>query len=151
MDDSCRDQTVPVKGGYVRSRGVRPVPHARASKQIHRIPNTVLGQITVKESREDHDDSPGYAATEPGGDGITLDREERSMNFADLDVRYLGSRARWHKSSCRDRNHFMVLIGKDPPRPSPNAAADKNKACKADSRTCYQARKTKPDPASEKD
>ncbi len=73
------------------------------------------------------------------------------MNFADLDVRYLGSRSRWYKSSCRDRNHFIVLIGKDLPRPSPNAAADKNKACKADSRTCYQACKTKRDPESEKD
>ena len=73
------------------------------------------------------------------------------MNFADLDVRYLGSRARWHKSSCRDRDHFMVLIGKDLPRPSPYAAADKNKARKADSRTCYQARKAKRDPEGEQD
>ena len=65
------------------------------------------------------------------------------MNFADLDVRYLGSRARGHKSSCRDRDHFMVLIGKELPRPSAYAAADKYKACKANSRTCYQARKAK--------
>ena len=73
------------------------------------------------------------------------------MNFADLDVRYLGSRAGWHKSSCRDRDHFMVLIGKDLPRPSPYTTADKNKARKADSRTCYQARKTKRDPEGEED
>ena len=73
------------------------------------------------------------------------------MNFADLDVRYLGSRARWHKSSCRDRDHFMVLIGKDLPRPSSYAAKDKNKARKANSRTCYQARKTKRDPEGEED
>jgi hypothetical protein len=59
------------------------------------------------------------------------------MNVADLDVRYLGSRARWHKSSCQDRDGFMVLIGKNLPRPSPYAAADKNKARKADSCTCY--------------
>src|SRR6202035_1468377 len=106
MDDRCCNQTAPVKGGDVCSRGVRPVPHTRAAKQIHRIPNTVLGQITVEKSRNDHDDSPGYAATEPGGDGITLDRKECSMNFVDLDVRYLGSRPRWHKSSCRDWDHF---------------------------------------------
>ena len=45
----------------------------------------------------------------------------------------------------------MVLLGKDLPRPSPYAAADKNKARKADSRTCYQARKTKRDPEGEED
>ena len=45
----------------------------------------------------------------------------------------------------------MVLIGKDLPRPSPYAAADKNKARKADSRTCYQSRKTKRDPEGEED
>ena len=73
------------------------------------------------------------------------------MNFADLDVRYFGSRARWHKSSWRDRDHFMVLIGKDLPRPSAYATADKNKARKADSRTCYQARKTERDPEGKKD
>ena len=71
------------------------------------------------------------------------------MNFADLDVCYLGSGARWRKSSCRDRYHFMVLIGKDLPRPSPYAAADKNNARKADSGTCYQARKAKRDPERE--
>src|SRR6266700_2609111 len=124
MDNRCCDQAVPVKGGDVCSRGVRPVPHTRASKQIHRIPNTVLGQITVEEGRENHDDSPGYAATEPGRNRITLNRQERSMDFADLDVRYLGSPARWHKSSFRDRGHFMVLIGKDLPRPSAYTAAD---------------------------
>jgi hypothetical protein len=73
------------------------------------------------------------------------------MNVADLDVRYLGSRARWQKSSCRDRNHFMLLIGKDLPRPSPYAAADNNKARKADACTCYQARKAKRDPKGEQD
>src|ERR1700723_2923944 len=73
------------------------------------------------------------------------------MNFADLDVRYLGSQARWQKCSCRDRDHFMVLIGKDLQCPSPYAAADKNKARKADSRTRYQARKTKRDPEGDED
>ena len=73
------------------------------------------------------------------------------MNFADLDVRHLGSRARWHKVSCRDRDHFMLLIGKDLPCPSPNSAKDKNKARKANSRTCYQACKTKRDPEGEED
>jgi len=43
----------------------------------------------------------------------------------------------------------MVLIGKDLPRPSPYAAADKNKARKANSRTRYKARKTKRDPEGE--
>jgi hypothetical protein len=71
------------------------------------------------------------------------------MNFSDMDVRDLGSRTRWHKSSCRDRDQFMVLIGKDLPRPSPCAAADKNKTRKADSRTCYQAREAKRDPEGE--
>jgi len=37
----------------------------------------------------------------------------------------------------------MMLIGKALPRPSRYAAANKNKACKADSRTCHQACKTK--------
>src|ERR1700760_1375951 len=151
MDDRCCDQAVPVKGGDVCSRGVRPVPHTRTSKQIHRIPNAVLGQITVKKSREDHDDSPGYAATEPRRNGVTLDGEKCSMNFADLYVRYLGSRARGHKSSFRDRNHLMVLIGQDLPSPSPHAATDENKARKADSRTCYKARKTKRDPEGEEE
>ena len=73
------------------------------------------------------------------------------MNFADLDVRYPGSRARWYKSSCRDRDHFVVLIRKDLPCPSPYAAADKNKARKADSRTRYQARKTERNPEGKKD
>src|SRR5580692_4425257 len=73
------------------------------------------------------------------------------MNFADLDVGYLSSRARRHKSPCRDRNHFLMLFWKDLPRPSPYAAADKNKARKANSRTCYQARKTKRDPEGEED
>jgi hypothetical protein len=45
----------------------------------------------------------------------------------------------------------MVLIGKDLPCPSPYAAAYKYKARKADSRTCYQACKTKRDPEGEKD
>ena len=137
MDHCCRNQPVPMKGRDVSSCRVCPVCNACASKQIHCIPDTVLCQISVKESGEDHDDSPCYAATEPGDDGITLDREECSVNFADLDVRYPGSRAQWHKSSCRDRNHFMVLIGKDLPRPSPYAAADKNKARKADSFTLF--------------
>lgn len=73
------------------------------------------------------------------------------MNVADLDVRHLRSRTRWHKSSCRDRDHFMVFIGKDLPRPSAYAATDKDKARKADSRTCYQARKTKRHPEGEED
>jgi len=45
----------------------------------------------------------------------------------------------------------MELIGKDLPRPSPYAAADKNKARKADSRTGYQARKTERDPEGKED
>jgi len=65
------------------------------------------------------------------------------MNFADLNVRYPGSLARWHKSSGSDGDHFMVLLRKDLPRPTLYATADKNKARKADSRTRYQARKTK--------
>ncbi len=73
------------------------------------------------------------------------------MNFADLDVRYLGSRGQWHKSSSRDRDHLMVLIGKDLPRPSAYTAADKKETCKADSRTSYQARKAKRDPEGEED
>lgn len=73
------------------------------------------------------------------------------MNFTDLDVLYLGSRAWGHKPSCHHRNHFMTLIGKNLPRPPPHAAADKNKACKADSRTCYQACKAKRDPKGEED
>lgn len=73
------------------------------------------------------------------------------MNLIDLNVFYLSSRLRWHKSSCRDRDHLMVLIGKDLPRPSAHAAADKNKTRKANSRTCYQARKTKGDPEGEED
>ena len=73
------------------------------------------------------------------------------MNFADLDVRYLSSPARWHKFSCRDRDHFMMLIRKDLPRPSAYAAADKSKARKANSRTGYQACKTERDPEGEKD
>ena len=73
------------------------------------------------------------------------------MNLADLDVRNLGSQARWHKSSCSDRNHFMMLFWKDLPRPSPYAATNKNKARKADSRTCYQAREAKCDPEGEED
>src|ERR1700759_1682671 len=125
MDDRCCDQAVPVKGGDVCSRGVRPVAHTRASKQIHRIPNAVLGQITVKKSREDHDDSPGYAATQPRRNGGTLDKEKCYMNCGDLYVCYLGSRARGHKSSFRDRNHFMGINGKDLPRPPPHAATDK--------------------------
>jgi hypothetical protein len=40
----------------------------------------------------------------------------------------------------------MVLIGKDLARPTTYAAEDKNKTRKADSRACYQARKTKCDP-----
>ena len=73
------------------------------------------------------------------------------MNFADLDVRYLGSRAGWHKSSCRDRDHLMVLIGKDLPPPSAYTTANKNKAREADSRTGYQARKTERNPEGKKD
>ena len=45
----------------------------------------------------------------------------------------------------------MVFFGKDLPRPSAYTAADKNKACKTDSRTGYQARKTERDPEGEKD
>jgi hypothetical protein len=73
------------------------------------------------------------------------------MNFADVNVRYLGSWARRDKCSCGDRNHFVVLMGKGLPRPSPYAAADKNKACKADSRTCHQACKAKCDPKGKED
>src|SRR5579863_3710131 len=151
MDDRCCDQSVPMKGSNVGGGSVRPVPHACASKQVHRVPNAVLAQIAINECWEDHDDAPGHAAAEPGGNGITLDREERSMNFADLDVRYLGPRARWHKSFCRDRDHFMALLRQDLPRPSPYAAANKDKARKADPNACYQARKTKRDPKGEKD
>jgi hypothetical protein len=68
------------------------------------------------------------------------------MNLTDLDVRYLRARTRWHKSSCSNREQFMELFGKDLPRPSRYAAADKNKARNADSRTCYQAREAKRDP-----
>ena len=67
------------------------------------------------------------------------------MNVADLDVHYLGSQARWRKPSCRYRDPFMALIGKDLPCPSPYATAHKNKARNADSRTCYQAREAKRD------
>ena len=95
-----------------------PEPTAALSSGAKTDQMPVLGQIAVEESRENHDDSPGYAATESGDDGITLDRKKGSMNFAYLDVRYPGSRARWHKSSCHDRNHFMVLIGKALPGPS---------------------------------
>ena len=91
MNDRRCDQSVPVKRGYVCSRGVRPVPYSGTSKQIHCIPDTVLGQETIKKCGEDHDDSPGYAAAQPGYDGITLDRKKCSMNFADRDVRNLGS------------------------------------------------------------
>ena len=45
----------------------------------------------------------------------------------------------------------MALIGEDLSRPSPDAAADKNKARKANSRTCDQTRKTKRNPESEED
>ena len=45
----------------------------------------------------------------------------------------------------------MMLIGKALPRPSRYAAANKNKACKAHSRTCYQARKTKRDSEGKED
>jgi hypothetical protein len=45
----------------------------------------------------------------------------------------------------------MVLFGKDLTRPSAYAAADKNKARKADSRTCYQAREAESDPEGEED
>ena len=72
------------------------------------------------------------------------------MNFADLDVRYPGSRTRRYKSSCRDWSHFMVFNGKNLARPSAYAAADKNKARKADSRTCHKARKAKRDPEGKK-
>jgi hypothetical protein len=45
----------------------------------------------------------------------------------------------------------MVFLGKDLPRPSPYPTADKNKACKAHSRTRYQTRKTKRDAEGEED
>ena len=73
------------------------------------------------------------------------------MDFAYLDVCYLRSWPRWRKSSCHDRDHFKAVIGKDLARPSPNAAADKNKARKADSCACHQARKAKRDPEGEND
>lgn len=73
------------------------------------------------------------------------------MNVANVDVRDLSSRARWSKSSCRNGDHFMLLIGKHLPRPSPNAAADKNKACHADAYTRYQAREAKRDSEGEED
>ena len=73
------------------------------------------------------------------------------MIFADLDVRYPGSQARWHKSSCRNRDQFKTLVGEDLPCPPAYAAADKDQARKADSRTCYQASETKRDPEGEED
>jgi len=45
----------------------------------------------------------------------------------------------------------MLLLRKDLPCPSPYATTDKNKARNADSRTRYQARKTKRDAEGEKD
>lgn len=71
------------------------------------------------------------------------------MIFADLDVRYPGSQARWYKSSCRNRDQFKTLIGKNLPSPPAYAAADKNHARKAHSRTRYQAREAKRDPEGE--
>ena len=71
------------------------------------------------------------------------------MDFADLDVRDPRSRARWHKSSSFDRDHLMALSGKELPRPSPYAAAHKNKARNAHSCTCDQAREAKSDPEGE--
>lgn len=67
------------------------------------------------------------------------------MNFADLNMCYRGSRAQWHKTSGRDRDHFMALIRKYLPRPAPQAAAHKNKPRHADPCTCYQAREAKRD------
>jgi hypothetical protein len=52
MDDRCGNQSIPMKGRDVSSRCVGPVRNARASKEIHRIPDTVLGQIAVKKSWE---------------------------------------------------------------------------------------------------
>ncbi len=79
-----------MKGRDVSSCRVCPVCNARPSKQINRIPDTVLSEIAVKESGEDHHDSPCYSSTEAGGDGITFNRKERTVDFTDLDVRHLG-------------------------------------------------------------
>lgn len=93
MDDRCCNQPIPMEGRDVGGRSVCPVCDARASKQIHRVPDAVLGQIAVKEGGEDHDDSPSYSSTESGGHGITFNRKERPVDFTDLDVRHLGPHA----------------------------------------------------------
>src|ERR1700733_4485796 len=90
MDDRCCDQPIQMEGRDVSSCRVCPVRDARASKQINCIPDTVLSEIAVKESREDHHDSPRYSSTKSGGHRIAFNRKERPMNFADLDVCHLG-------------------------------------------------------------
>src|ERR1700674_5870402 len=93
MDDRCCNQPIPMEGRDVSSCRVCPVRDARASKQIHRIPDTVLREIAVKESWEDHHDSPCYSSAESRGHGITFNRKERAVDFTDLDVRHLGPHA----------------------------------------------------------
>src|ERR1700760_4708499 len=80
MNNRCCNQSIPVKGRDVGSRCISPVSYTGASKQVNRIPDTVLSEIAVEKSREDHHDSACDSATKAGGHGIAFDRKERSVN-----------------------------------------------------------------------
>src|SRR5437868_842480 len=59
VNHRCDDQSIPIKPCDVGSGDNCPVCDAGATQQVHGVPNAVLCQISIKEGRENHDDSPG--------------------------------------------------------------------------------------------